>query len=185
MKISGLAIAMCLLGCSPAVEELQNESAVLVEIGRPHKELIGLLEKGGVEHGSSDSLAKVFQYYADMTGVDARLLVAIAYRESQFYGGAYNSKGNAIGIMQVVPNEAAWSSYRDVCGGRMSQRGLRVEEVNICYGSHIFKHYFARHGEDVRKALNSYYSGQPKETIYADWVLRGLRYLEEDDDTLG
>jgi soluble lytic murein transglycosylase-like protein len=128
-----------------------------------------------VDSANAARWARAFVYYGEQVHVNPRLLVAIAYAESEFNPSAYSSAG-AIGLMQVLPERASWMEYEPNCG-RMTPQNLHKPLVNICFGAHIFKEFLTRHHGDTDHALAAYNNGSGELNSYPDRVYASMAAL--------
>jgi N-acetylmuramoyl-L-alanine amidase len=92
---------------------------------------------------------------AAFTGVDARLLRAIAWVESGWRQDLVSPTG-AVGIMQIERVSAEWVS-KHVAGRRLE---ISLAADNVLAGSLLIKHLLDTHRGDVPAALAAYYQGQ-------------------------
>jgi len=101
--------------------------------------------------------------------VPPQLILAIAYVESRCGIHEEHVSSGALGIMQVMP---FWtkSNLRARCGAN-----LRRARVNLCYGTHILRHYLARCRGNLNCALARYSGNAPG---YAAKVRRALKALK-------
>lgn len=134
-----------------------------------------MLTRHHVDTAAAREWAHEFVRYGDQLHVNPKLLVAIAYAESEFNPAAHSHAG-AIGLMQVVPSRRSWGEYEGRCG-RMTARNLREPRVNICFGSHIFKEFLTVHHGDTDHALAAYNNGTGELNGYPDRVYGSLAVL--------
>lgn len=137
--------------------------------------LARMLRRKRVDSVTAVQWARHFAYYAEQLHLNPRLLVAIAYAESEFKPTAY-SRAGAVGLMQVVPSRASWGEYESRCG-RMTKANLRDPRINICYGSHIYRWFLTSHHGDTDRALSAYNNGSGELNGYADRVYASLAVL--------
>lgn len=134
-----------------------------------------MLRRKHVDSVTARRWAHEFVLYGEQLHVAPRLLVAIAYAESEFNPRAYSHAG-AIGLMQVVPSRASWREYEPRCG-RMTARNLHEPRVNICFGAHIYREFLTRHHGDTDHALAAYNNGSGELNGYQDRVYASLATL--------
>lgn len=134
-----------------------------------------MLRRHHVDSLNAAQWARAFVGYGTELHVNPKLLVAIAYAESEFNPRARSHAG-AIGLMQVVPSRRAWGAYEPRCG-RMTARNLRVPHVNICFGAHIFREFLTVHHGDTDHALAAYNNGSGELNGYPDRVYSSLAVL--------
>ena len=134
-----------------------------------------MLRRHHVDSANAAQWARTFVTYGDELHVNPKLLVAIAYAESEFNPSARSHAG-AIGLMQVVPSRRSWGEYEHRCG-RMTARNLREPHVNICFGAHIFKEFLTVHHGDTDHALAAYNNGSGELNGYPDRVYSSLAVL--------
>jgi soluble lytic murein transglycosylase-like protein len=134
-----------------------------------------MLTRKHVDSTTALQWAREFVTYGEQARVNPKLLVAIAYAESEFNPGARSHAG-AIGLMQVVPERSSWRDYEPRCG-RMSARTLKDPRVNICFGAHIFGEFLTRHHGDSQRALAAYNNGTGELNGYPDRVYSSLAAL--------
>jgi soluble lytic murein transglycosylase-like protein len=134
-----------------------------------------MLRRHHVDSLNASQWARAFVAYGDELHVNPKLLVAIAYAESEFNPSAHSPAG-AIGLMQVVPSRRSWGEYEHRCG-RMTARNLREPHVNICFGAHIFKEFLTVHHGDTDHALAAYNNGSGELNGYPDRVYSSLAVL--------
>jgi soluble lytic murein transglycosylase-like protein len=134
-----------------------------------------MLTRKHVDSATAYAWAHDFVRYGEELHVNPKLLVAIAYAESEFHPQARSSAG-AIGLMQVVPARSSWREYEPSCG-HMSARTLHDPSVNICFGAHIFREFLTRHHGDTDRALAAYNNGSGELNGYPDRVYTSLAAL--------
>ncbi len=134
-----------------------------------------MLRRKHVDSASARRWAHEFVRYGEQLHVAPRLLVAIAYAESEFNPRAYSHAG-AIGLMQVVPSRSSWREYEPRCG-RMTARNLHEPHINICFGAHIYREFLTRHHGDTDHALAAYNNGSGELNGYQDRVYASLATL--------
>lgn len=134
-----------------------------------------MLRRKHVDSVTARRWAHEFVRYGDQLHVSPKLLVAIAYAESDFNPRAYSHAG-AIGLMQVVPSRASWREYEPGCG-RMTASNLHEPHVNICFGAHIYREFLTRHHGDTDHALAAYNNGSGELNGYQDRVYASLATL--------
>jgi soluble lytic murein transglycosylase-like protein len=138
--------------------------------------LARMLTRKHVDSVTAMEWAREFQVFGEQARVNPRLLVAIAYTESEFNPRARSHAG-AIGLMQVLPERESWREYEPRCG-RMSPASLHEPRVNICYGAHIFGEFLSRHHGDNDRALAAYNNGTGEMNAYPDRVYSSLAALK-------
>ena len=134
-----------------------------------------MLTRKHVDSATAMEWAREFLVYGEQARVNPRLLVAIAYTESEFNPSARSHAG-AIGLMQVVPARDSWREYEPRCG-RMSPATLHDPRVNICFGAHIFGEFLTRHHGDNDRALAAYNNGTGELNAYPGRVYSSLAAL--------
>lgn len=137
--------------------------------------LARMLIRKHVDSATASEWGREFVVYGEQARVNPRLLVAIAYAESEFNPQAHSHAG-AIGLMQVVPERSSWREYEPRCG-RMSAKSLHEPRVNICFGAHIFGEFLSRHHGDNSRALAAYNNGTGEMNAYPDRVYNSLAAL--------
>lgn len=139
--------------------------------------LARMLTRKNVDSVTASQWARDFVLYGEQTRVNPKLLVAIAYAESEFNPRARSHAG-AIGLMQVVPERDSWREYEARCG-MMSPKTLHDPRVNICFGAHIFAEFLSRHHGDSDRALSAYNNGTGESSPYPDRVYSSLASLRQ------
>lgn len=134
-----------------------------------------MLRRRHVDSTSARRWAHDFVMYGEQLHVNPKLLVAIAYAESEFNPRARSHAG-AIGLMQVVPARSSWREYEPRCG-RMSASSLHEPHTNICFGAHIYREFLTRHHGDTDHALAAYNNGSGELNGYPDRVYASLSML--------
>jgi len=134
-----------------------------------------VLARKNVDSATAAEWARAFVMYGEQAHVNPRILVAIAYAESEFNPRAY-SRAGAVGLMQVVPSRASWSEYEPRCGP-MTEQSLHSPTVNICFGAHIFAEFLSRHRGNTEHALAAYNNGSGELNGYPDRVFASLAKL--------
>jgi soluble lytic murein transglycosylase-like protein len=97
------------------------------------------------------------------------MVKALAYVESSWNQAALSPAG-ATGVMQLMPDTAAWLE-RDVFGYELNEQESAYD--NVKGGTRLLKILVDAHGGDVDSALASYYQGQGATSagvMYADTV---------------
>jgi soluble lytic murein transglycosylase len=108
--------------------------------------------------------AEVIRAEAAANGVTPDLVAGVIYRESRFSESARSDRG-AVGLMQVLPETAAW--IHDQPGGPAAEpERLAEPRVNIAYGVWYLA-YLLREYDDVAYALAAYNGG---EANLRDWI---------------
>ncbi|HEY7899065.1 MAG TPA: transglycosylase SLT domain-containing protein [Gemmatimonadaceae bacterium] len=136
-----------------------------------------MLTRKHVDSLTASQWARDFVTYAEQARVNPKMLVAIAYAESEFNPRA-RSQAGAIGLMQILPERNSWREYESRCG-RMSVRTLRDPDVNICFGAHIYGEFLSRHHGDRDRALAAYNNGTGEMSPYPGRVYNSLAMLRE------
>ncbi len=122
----------------------------------------------GLPSAYAQKLTFMFKRAGDVYGIDEKLLMAIAHKESTFNAGA-QSRGGAIGMMQIMP--ATGSRYG------LSKTQLLDPKVSINVGAMIISERIAAYGGDEVKGLSAYNQGSVSvsrgsySTSYASRVL--------------
>ncbi len=106
---------------------------------------------------------------AAATGLDADLIAAVIFRESKFSTSA-RSKQGAVGLMQVLPETAAWIHRQPGAPSAVPER-LAEPGVNIAYGAWYLKYLKSKYGS-VELALVAYNGG---ETNLRQWMAAARR----------
>lgn len=91
---------------------------------------------------------------AEETGVDPRLVRAVAWMESGWQQNVVSPTG-AVGLMQIEPYTGDWIS-RYLAGRDLD---LQVARDNVVAGCILLRHLLTIHGGDVAAALAAYYQG--------------------------
>jgi len=139
--------------------------------------LARMLTRKHVDSASASEWARDFVIYGEQARVNPKMLVAIAYAESEFNPHAKSHAG-AIGLMQILPERDSWREYEPRCG-RMTVRSLHDPEVNICFGAHIYGEFLSRHHGDRDRALAAYNNGTGESSRYPGRVYNSLASLRE------
>lgn len=107
---------------------------------------------------------KEFIYASTLSGVNEKLLIAVAKAESNFNKNAI-SKANALGVMQVLPSTAEYVSA--LYGVSYEEGDLFNAEKNIILGALYLKYLFTKFDEtDV--VLASYNAGEGTVRIWLE-----------------
>jgi soluble lytic murein transglycosylase len=105
--------------------------------------------------------------HAEQYDLDAALVAAVIYRESEFDADARSSSG-AIGLMQLLPDTA--EGIAQLTGGsRFVVDDLYDPEINVRYGSFYLRRLLRKY-EDERLALAAYNAGQAN---VDEWIAEG------------
>ena len=105
--------------------------------------------------------------HAEQYDLDAALLAAVIYRESEFDADARSSSG-AIGLMQLLPDTA--EGIAQLTGGSgFVVDDLSDPEINVRYGSFYLRRLLRKY-EDERLALAAYNAGQAN---VDEWIAEG------------
>ena len=105
--------------------------------------------------------------HAEQYDLDAALLAAVIYRESEFDADARSSSG-AIGLMQLLPDTA--EGIAQLTGGSgFVVDDLYDPEINVRYGSFYLRRLLRKY-EDERLALAAYNAGQAN---VDEWIAEG------------
>ena len=81
-------------------------------------------------------------------GIDPRVLASVVLVENPWLDPGVASSAGAVGLMQVMPVHAGeWDC---------ASADLTDPDVNVCHGARIFRHYLARAGGDIDRALLAY-----------------------------
>ena len=161
------------LAMSPVVVVAPSVAERLMDMRRDT--LARMLTRKHVDSVTASEWAREFVVYGEQAQVNPKLLLAIAYAESEFNPRAHSHAG-AIGLMQIVPERNSWREYEPRCG-RMSASTLHVPRVNICFGAHIFGEFLNRHHGDSDRALAAYNNGTGEMSAYPDRVYSSLAAL--------
>lgn len=100
---------------------------------------------------------QVFKY-ADWFDLDPYLVTAIMYRESRFNPKAVSPKG-AIGLMQIMPDTAAWIA-KNLGREDFKAEDLYKPEVNINFGCWYLADLSKEFNGDVILVLAAYNGGR-------------------------
>jgi soluble lytic murein transglycosylase-like protein len=161
------------LAMTPVVVSAPTMSQRRLEMRRDT--LARMLTRKHVDSATAAEWAREFVVYGEQAQVNPKLLVAIAYAESEFNPRAHSHAG-AIGLMQILPERNSWREYEPRCG-RMSAATLHNPRVNICFGAHIFGEFLNRHHGDSDRALAAYNNGTGEMSAYPDRVYSSLAAL--------
>ena len=105
--------------------------------------------------------------HAQQYDLDAALLAAVIYSESEFDADARSSSG-AIGLMQLLPDTAEGiAQYTG--GNRFEVDDLYDPEINVRYGAFYLRRLLRKY-DDERVALAAYNAGQAN---VDQWVAEG------------
>jgi soluble lytic murein transglycosylase len=105
--------------------------------------------------------------HAEQYDLDAAMVAAVIYRESEFDADARSSSG-AIGLMQLLPDTA--EGIAQLTGGsRFVVDDLYDPEINVRYGSFYLRRLLRKY-EDERLALAAYNAGQAN---VDEWIAEG------------
>jgi soluble lytic murein transglycosylase len=105
--------------------------------------------------------------HAEQYDLDAALLAAVIYRESEFNADARSSSG-AIGLMQLLPDTA--EGIAQLTGGTQFELDdLYDPEINVRYGSFYLRRLLRKY-DDERLALAAYNAGQAN---VDGWIAEG------------
>lgn len=137
--------------------------------------LARMLTRKHVDSVTASQWANEFVLYGEQARVNPKLLVAIAYAESEFNPRAHSNAG-AIGLMQILPERNSWREYEPRCGA-MSAKSLHDPRVNICFGAHIYAEFLSRHHGDRDRALAAYNNGTGEMSAYPGRVYSSLASL--------
>src|SRR5665648_321092 len=104
----------------------------------------------GLPIAYAQKLAFMFKRAGTVYGIDEKLLMAIAHKESTFNADAH-SRAGAVGMMQIMP--ATGSRYG------LSRTQLLDPKISINVGAMIISERIAAYGGDVVKGLSAYNQG--------------------------
>jgi len=104
----------------------------------------------GLPNAYAQKLAFMFKRAGAVYGIDEKLLMAIARKESTFNAAA-QSGGGALGMMQIMP--ATGARYG------LSKAQLLDPKISINVGAMIISERIAAYGGDVVKGLSAYNQG--------------------------
>jgi LysM repeat protein len=93
-------------------------------------------------------------FVAADVGVDARLVRAVAWAESQWHQDRVSATG-AVGIMQLEPFTGEWVS-RHIAGTHLD---IWRAQDNVAAGSMLLRHLMGKHDADISATLAGYYQG--------------------------
>ena len=112
------------------------------------------------------SFAELIQAAGGHHEVDWALIAAIIQVESSYSPSAVSKKG-AVGLMQVMPETAAWVSSR--LGKQVAREDLLDPEVNIQLGTYYLRYLLDRFSSE--QAALAAYNGGPSNV--ARWLEEG------------
>ncbi|MCB0830636.1 MAG: lytic transglycosylase domain-containing protein, partial [Solirubrobacterales bacterium] len=116
----------------------------------------GLASKGIKEVALPLKHEDIIRQQSQEKGVDAALIAAVIYAESQFVD--QTSHADARGLMQITPETA--EEIEKLSGGTTFKlEDLRDPELNIRYGTFYLKHLLEMYDGDVVAALAAYNAG--------------------------
>jgi soluble lytic murein transglycosylase len=116
----------------------------------------GLAGKGIKEVALPLKHEDIIRQQSQEKGVDAALIAAVIYTESQFVD--QTSHADARGLMQITPETA--KEIEKLSGGTtFNLEDLRDPELNIRYGTYYLKHLLDLYDGDVVAALAAYNAG--------------------------
>jgi len=116
----------------------------------------GLAGKGIKEVALPLKHEDIIRQQSQEKGVDAALIAAVIYTESQFVD--QTSHADARGLMQITPETA--QEIEKLSGGTTFKlEDLRDPELNIRYGTFYLKHLLDLYDGDVVAALAAYNAG--------------------------
>jgi len=116
----------------------------------------GLAEKGIKEVALPLKHEDIIRQQSQEKGVDAALIAAVIYSESQFVD--QTSHADARGLMQITPATA--EEIEKLSGGTTFRlEDLRDPELNIRYGTFYLAHLLELYDGDVVAALAAYNAG--------------------------
>jgi len=104
--------------------------------------------------GRMSRMNALLSYVAGDAGIDARLLRAVAWAESQWYQERVSPTG-AVGIMQIEPFTGEWVS-RHIAG---TQLDIWRAQDNVTAGAMLLRHLMTKHEADIATSLAGYYQG--------------------------
>jgi soluble lytic murein transglycosylase len=110
-----------------------------------------------------DELDRV-RAHAEAAGLDPALVCAVVRAESRFRADAVSPRG-AVGLMQIMPDTAAWIAGRLDVG----EFDIRDPETNLRFGTWYLRYLIGRFGS-LDLALAAYNAGP---TRVAGWVAEG------------
>lgn len=112
------------------------------------------------------SFAELIQAAGEHHEIDWALIAAIIQVESSYSPSAVSKKG-AVGLMQVMPETAAWVSSR--LGKQVAREDLLDPEVNIQLGTYYLRYLLDRFSSE--QAALAAYNGGPSNV--ARWLEEG------------
>jgi soluble lytic murein transglycosylase len=116
----------------------------------------GLAGKGIKEVALPLKHEDIIRQQSQEKGVDAALIAAVIYTESQFVD--QTSHADARGLMQITPDTA--KEIEKLSGGTtFNLQDLRDPELNIRYGTFYLKHLLDMYDGDPVAALAAYNAG--------------------------
>jgi soluble lytic murein transglycosylase-like protein len=101
-------------------------------------------------------LEAIIEEFAAAEELDPGMVKALAFVESSWNQGARSPAG-AAGVMQVMPETAAWLET-DVFGYELNEQESMYDNVRA--GTRLIRILVDAHGGDLDSALASYYQGQ-------------------------
>jgi LysM repeat protein len=104
--------------------------------------------------GRLSRMNALVSYVAGDVGIDARLLRAVAWTESQWHQERVSPTG-AVGIMQIEPFTGEWVS-RHIAGSHLD---IWRAQDNVTAGAMLLRHLMTKHEADIVASLAGYYQG--------------------------
>jgi LysM repeat protein len=104
--------------------------------------------------GRLSRMNALVSYVAGDVGVDAQLLRAVAWAESQWHQERVSPTG-AVGIMQIEPFTGEWVS-RHIAGSHLD---IWRAQDNVTAGAMLLRHLMTKHEADIVASLAGYYQG--------------------------
>lgn len=163
--------------CISTVEGVAANSFWSEKESRFNKGLVNYIlnYNGSLSKTYSQELVFMFKRASEIYGVDVKLLMAIAHKESTFNPGAVSRSG-ARGLMQIMPATAA--------GFGVSTAQLSDPRTNINIGASMISTGIKNYNGDTAKALSAYNQGSARvsrgnySTAYATRIMSAYSGVE-------
>ena len=119
---------------------------------RYNKGLVSYIQQynGSYTVSKAQQLVFMFEHAADTYGIDERILMAVAHKESTFNPKARSGSGS-IGMMQVMPSTGARYG--------LSEAQLLDAETSINFGAMYLSERIKAYGGDLTKGFSAYNQG--------------------------
>jgi soluble lytic murein transglycosylase len=99
----------------------------------------------------------LIERYAGLYHLDPALVAAVIYEESSFEDSSESDSG-AVGLMQLMPETAAWIAAK-IGDGKVEPGALKSPETNIQYGCWYLRYLLDRYEGSETLALAAYNGG--------------------------